>query len=139
MSRETVACVTLQPAAASASRSSCCVPSCIRPIRLRTSFWRSSFAIDPLPHTARCLQAPTAGERVDMLRKAMSKADQTVESAADKLDGFVRRARASGGVKAKVADALAEDPDFLRKLKPTLMAARARGPAPPSPTPAREP
>ena len=47
------------------------MPSCIRPIRLRTSFWRSSFAIDPLPPTARCLQAPTAGERVDMLRKAM--------------------------------------------------------------------
>jgi len=69
----------------------------------------------------------------------MTKADQTVERAADKLDGFVRRARASGGVKAKVAEALAEDPDFLRKLKPTLMAARARGQAPPSPTPAREP
>jgi hypothetical protein len=69
----------------------------------------------------------------------MTKADQTVESAADKLDGFVRRARASGGVKAKVAEALAEDPDFLRKLKPTLMAARAKGHAPPSPPPAKDP
>lgn len=49
----------------------------------------------------------------------MTKADQTVESAADKLDGFVRRARASGGVKEKGAEALADNPDFLRKLKPT--------------------
>jgi hypothetical protein len=33
-------------------------------------------------------------------------------------------------VKAKVGDALAEDPDFLRKLKPSLMAARAKGELP---------
>jgi hypothetical protein len=33
-------------------------------------------------------------------------------------------------VKAKVADAFAEDPEFLRKLKPSLIAARAKGEAP---------
>jgi hypothetical protein len=69
----------------------------------------------------------------------MTKADQTVESAADKLEGFVREAQRSGGVKAKVGDALAEDPEFLRKLKPSLIAARAKGEAPtdePSGTPA---
>jgi hypothetical protein len=60
----------------------------------------------------------------------MTKADQTVERAADKLDGFVRRARAAGGVKAKAAQALADDPEFLRKLKPSLIAARAKGRAP---------
>jgi hypothetical protein len=60
----------------------------------------------------------------------MTKADQTVESAADKLEGFVREAQRSGGVKAKVGDALAEDPEFLRKLKPSLIAARAKGEAP---------
>lgn len=71
----------------------------------------------------------------------MTKADQTVEKAADRLDGFVRQARANGGLKAKVADALSDDPDFLRKLKPSLVAARAKGesPPPPPPSPAREP
>jgi hypothetical protein len=60
----------------------------------------------------------------------MTKADQAVESAADKLEGFVREAQRQGGVKAKVGEALAEDPEFLRKLKPSLMAARAKGKAP---------
>ena len=68
----------------------------------------------------------------------MTKADQTVEKAADKLDGFIRQARANGGVKEKVANALADDPEFLRKLKPSLIAARAKGQTPPPP-PAREP
>jgi hypothetical protein len=60
----------------------------------------------------------------------MTKADQTVESAADKLDTFVQEARASGGVKAKLGEALAEDPEFLRKLKPSLIKARAKGELP---------
>ena len=60
----------------------------------------------------------------------MTRADQAVESAADKLEGFVRDAQRKGGVKAKVGEALAEDPEFLRKLKPSLMAARAKGEAP---------
>ena len=60
----------------------------------------------------------------------MTKADQTVESAADRLARFVRDAQASGGVKAKIGDALAEDPEFLRKLKPSLIKARAKGQAP---------
>jgi hypothetical protein len=59
-----------------------------------------------------------------------TKADQTIDSAADKLEGFVRDAQQSGGVKAKVGDALAEDPEFLRKLKPSLIAARAKGESP---------
>lgn len=60
----------------------------------------------------------------------MTKADQKVDSAADKLERFVREAKRSGGVKAKVGDALADDPEFLRKLKPSLIAARAKGEAP---------
>ncbi|HZQ82494.1 MAG TPA: hypothetical protein VFB25_11025 [Gaiellaceae bacterium] len=60
----------------------------------------------------------------------MTKADQTIDSAADTLQGFVERARAAGGVKAKVGDAFAEDPAFLRKLKPSLIKARAKGKAP---------
>ena len=60
----------------------------------------------------------------------MTKADQAVESAADKLETIVRNAQASGGVKAKAARALQDDPAFLRKLKPSLIAARAKGEAP---------
>ena len=60
----------------------------------------------------------------------MTKADQAVESAADRLARFVREAQASGGVKAKVGEALADDPAFLRKLKPSLIKARAKGEAP---------
>jgi hypothetical protein len=72
----------------------------------------------------------------------MTKADQKVESAADKLERFVRQAQRSGGVKAKVGRALAEDPEFVRKLKPSLIAARAKGKAPtdePAGTPATPP
>ena len=60
----------------------------------------------------------------------MTKADQKVDSAADKLEEFVREAKRSGGVKAKVGEAFAEDPAFLRKMKPSLIAARAKGEAP---------
>lgn len=60
----------------------------------------------------------------------MTKGDGAVDSAADKLEGFVRQAQASGGVKAKVGNALADDPEFLRKLKPSLIVARAKGEAP---------
>jgi len=57
----------------------------------------------------------------------MTKVDQAFETAAERLDAFVRDARRQGGVKAKVGDALAEDPEFLRKLKPSLVKARAKG------------
>jgi hypothetical protein len=60
----------------------------------------------------------------------MTKADQAVESAADKLDTFVKEAQAQGGVKAKVAEAMQDDPEFLRKLKPSAIKARAKGEAP---------
>lgn len=60
----------------------------------------------------------------------MTKGDQAVESAADKLESIVERARKGGGVKAKAAEAMADDPEFLRKLKPSLIAARAKGESP---------
>jgi hypothetical protein len=59
----------------------------------------------------------------------MTRGDAAVESAADKLDRFVRNARASGGVKGKVGDALSDDAEFLRKLKPSLIRARVKGEA----------
>jgi hypothetical protein len=61
----------------------------------------------------------------------MTKADQTVDSAADKLESLVRDAQKSGGIKAKVGEKLADDPDFVRKLKPSLIVARAKGETPP--------
>jgi len=60
----------------------------------------------------------------------MNKADQLVDRGADRLQELARQAAAKGGVGAKLAQPLAEDAAFLRKLKPSLIAARARGEAP---------
>lgn len=60
-----------------------------------------------------------------------TKADQLVERGADKLEQLSERAAGDGGgVKAKIADELADDAAFVRKLKPSLMVARAKGEAP---------
>jgi hypothetical protein len=60
----------------------------------------------------------------------MTKADQIVDRAADRLQELADRAAAEGGVKAKMAQPLADDAAFLRKLKPSLIKARAKGEAP---------
>jgi hypothetical protein len=60
----------------------------------------------------------------------MNKVDVLVDRGANRLQHLSRQAAAAGGVKAKLADTLAEDAAFLRKLKPSLMVARARGEAP---------
>ena len=60
----------------------------------------------------------------------MSKADQLIDRAADSLRQIADRAAAEGGLAAKVAEPLAEDAAFLRKLKPSLIVARAKGEAP---------
>jgi hypothetical protein len=60
----------------------------------------------------------------------MTKADQAVDTAADRVAAFVRESRGAGGIKGKVGDALADDPEFIRKLKPSLIKARAKGQAP---------
>ena len=57
----------------------------------------------------------------------MTKGDETIEKGAEKLDMLAAKAAAQGGLKAKLADELADDAAFLRKLKPSLIAARARG------------
>jgi hypothetical protein len=57
----------------------------------------------------------------------MSRGDEVVESGAQKLDALADRAAAEGGLRARLADELADDAAFLRKLKPSLIAARARG------------
>ena len=60
----------------------------------------------------------------------MTRGDEIVERGAAWLEMQAERAAADGGSKAKLADMLAEDAAFLRKLKPSLIAARARGEAP---------
>jgi hypothetical protein len=60
----------------------------------------------------------------------VNKADQVIDRTADRLRDLADRAAAEGGVAAKLAAPLAEDAAFLRKLKPSLIAARVRGEAP---------
>jgi hypothetical protein len=65
----------------------------------------------------------------------MTKTDQALDSTADKVAAFVRDARSAGGLKGKLGDALADDPEFIRKLKPSLIKARATGRRPVEPAP----
>ena len=65
----------------------------------------------------------------------MTAADERVERAADKLQAIADSMAAEGGVKSKLAQPLADDAEFLRKLKPSLIKARARGQAPTNQTP----
>jgi hypothetical protein len=68
-----------------------------------------------------------------------------LDSVADKLRSKSQEFAGQGGIKDKLASELADDAEFLRKLKPELIKRRARGEAPtdraPSPTepPARRP
>jgi hypothetical protein len=59
-----------------------------------------------------------------------TKADQVIDRAADSLRRFADRAATEGGVAAMLAEPLAEDAAFIRKLKPSLIIARAKGQAP---------
>ena len=63
----------------------------------------------------------------------MNRGDQLIERGAARLEALARDAAAKGGSQAKLADELLEDAQFLRKLKPSLIAARARGEAPQEP------
>jgi hypothetical protein len=60
----------------------------------------------------------------------MSAGDQRVERAADKLQAIADRMASESGIKSKLAQPLADDAEFLRKLKPSLIKARAKGQAP---------
>ena len=53
-----------------------------------------------------------------------------LDTAADKLQQKADEFASQGGVKAKLAQPLADDAEFLRKLKPSLIKARAKGRAP---------
>lgn len=60
----------------------------------------------------------------------MNRGDAMVERAAGALEQTAQRLAADGGVKAQVADVLAEDAAFLRRMKPSLIRARMQGEAP---------
>ena len=60
----------------------------------------------------------------------MTTADRKIEQAADKLQELATRASAQGGLKAKLAEPLAEDADLIRRMKPSLIKARLKGEAP---------
>jgi hypothetical protein len=63
----------------------------------------------------------------------MTTADYKVERAANKLQAFANRLASEGGLKSKLAEPLAEDADLLRKMKPSLIKARAKGETPATP------
>jgi hypothetical protein len=67
----------------------------------------------------------------------MSAVDQKFDLLADKLQEFANRSATEGGAKAKLAQPLADDAEFVRKLKPSLVKARIRGQAPTDSAPPR--
>lgn len=68
----------------------------------------------------------------------MTKGDALVEKGAGRLQRLANQAAPSGGVRSRLARPLAEDAAFLRKLKPSLMVARAKGEAPTNQAPGAE-
>jgi hypothetical protein len=70
----------------------------------------------------------------------MTKGDLLVERGADRLQQLARRAADRGdGIGEWLAEELTADAAFLRRLKPSLIAARARGEAPTDQQPGTEP
>jgi hypothetical protein len=60
----------------------------------------------------------------------MNRIDLLLDRAANGLQRLADQAASGNGMKAKLAEELADDAAFLRKLKPSLMVARAKGQAP---------
>jgi hypothetical protein len=73
----------------------------------------------------------SAGEEV-------TKGDAIVEKGAERLEDLSTRAAEAGGLRARLASELADDAAFLRKLKPSLIAARAKGELPTDEEPGSE-
>jgi hypothetical protein len=63
----------------------------------------------------------------------MTRGDDTIERAAGKLEQASASAAARGGLVGRAAAELSQDAAFLRRLKPSLIKARARGRTPPEP------
>lgn len=69
----------------------------------------------------------------------MSRGDQLIERASEKLRELSQRAAARGGAGEQLAQELAEDAEFVRNLKPSLVMARLRGRRPTDQQPAAAP
>jgi hypothetical protein len=67
----------------------------------------------------------------------MAAGDDTVEKAADGLQASADEAASRGGLAGKLAQPLADDAAFLRKLKPSLVAGRIKGELPTDGPPAQ--
>ena len=67
----------------------------------------------------------------------MNRGDQLVDRLADRVQQLADDLAGDGGGKAGVAQELADSAVFIRKLKPSLMAARWRGEAPKNSKPAQ--
>ena len=67
----------------------------------------------------------------------MNRADQLIDQAADRLQEFADEAATEGGLKAKIAEPLADDAAILRRMKPSLIRARIKGEAPTNLSPAQ--
>ena len=63
-------------------------------------------------------------------RAAPDQEVSALDTIADKARAASDRLAGSGGLKGKLAHELADDAVFIRKLKPSLIAKRARGEAP---------
>jgi hypothetical protein len=61
--------------------------------------------------------------------------DQAVENAARRLQELADRFAGESGIKGKLAQPLADDAEFIRKMKPSLIKARAKGELPTDETP----
>jgi hypothetical protein len=57
----------------------------------------------------------------------MTKGDALMERGAGKLQRLADRAAASGGLAGKLAQPLADDAQLFRRMKPSLIVARAKG------------
>jgi hypothetical protein len=62
-----------------------------------------------------------------------------LDSLADKARAKSEQLSGQGGIKDKLAEELADDAEFLRKLKPALIKKRAKGEAPTDRKPAEAP
>jgi hypothetical protein len=59
----------------------------------------------------------------------MTRGDQLIERAADRLETLARQAAGEAGLKGKLAKPLADDAELLRGMRPSRIAARLRGDA----------
>jgi len=57
----------------------------------------------------------------------MTRGDQLIDRAANRLEAFARRTAGDTGVKGKLAGPLADDAELLRGMRPSSVAARLRG------------